>query len=180
MTRVIRGLAAVLLAGTGVVAAHSPAHAAVADVTCTPPGSVVVTYSPPLTLTPQNVTITVNSLYTPCISSTVPALTSGTSNFTFTATNRSCANLVGAASAAPSVTWNTGQSTTMSLNSTANIIGGVYTVVTSGVVTTGLFAGDTVVQNATGPGTDILLCLLGLGSVSSVYTLGTTVITSAS
>jgi hypothetical protein len=178
MSRVLRSLVATFIVGSGVIAGPTAARAAVADVTCTPPGSVLVTYSPPLTLTPQNVTITVNSLYAPCVSPTVPALTSGSTNFTFQATNRSCANLLGPASASPTVTWNTGQSTTMSVNSTANIVGGVYTVVTSGAVTGGLFAGDTVLQNATGPATDILLCLLGLGSVSSVYTVGTTVITS--
>lgn len=177
MSRVLRILVAALIAGAGVVVASSPAHAAIADVTCTPPGSVLVTYNPPLTLTPQNVVITVNSLYAPCVSSTVPALTSGSSNFTFSATNRSCANLLGSASAVSTVTWNTAQTTTLSLNSTANLVGGLYTVVTNGIVTGGLFAGDTVVQNATGPATDILLCLLGLGSVSSVYTVGTTVIT---
>src|SRR4029079_17400676 len=122
----------VLISAAGVSVASTPAHAAVADVTCTPPGSVLVTYNPPLTLTPHNVTVTVNSLYTPCVSSTDPTLTSGLSTFTFSAPNRSCASLLGPRSATPKGTWNTGQTTTMSLNSTANIVGGVYTVVTSG------------------------------------------------
>jgi hypothetical protein len=176
MLRILRGLAVLLLTAGGIAAVNSPAYATAGDATCTPPGSVVATYNPPLTMTPQTVTITVNSLWAPCVSATVPALTSASSNFTFTATNRSCATLVGAASYTSTVTWNTGQTSTMSINSNATMVGGVYTVITSGIVTAGLFAGDTVIQNATGPGTDILLCTLGLGSVSSLYTLGTTVL----
>lgn len=175
MPRILNSLAVLLLTGAGIVAVGAPAHAAVGDATCTPPGSVVATYNPPLTMTPQTVTITVNSLWAPCVSATVPALTSASTKFTITATNRSCATLVGPASYTSTVTWNTGQTSTMSLNSNATMVGGVYTVVTSGIVTSGLFAGDTVVQNATGPGTDILLCMLGLGTVSSLYTVGTTV-----
>ncbi|MGW8064249.1 hypothetical protein ACVV2G_18730 [Streptomyces ziwulingensis] len=39
----------------------------------------------------------------------------------------------------------------------------------TGTVTSGLFAGDTVIVTFTGPATDILLCTAGLGTVSSVY-----------
>ena len=52
----------------------------------------------------------------------------------------------------------------------------VYTL--TGTVTSGLFTGDTVLQTSTAPATNILLCTLGLGTVSSIYSLVTLAITS--
>ncbi|WP_327092680.1 hypothetical protein OIE66_19195 [Nonomuraea sp. NBC_01738] len=59
------------------------------------------------------------------------------------------------------------------LNSTTTIAGAVYTSVVTGVVSGGLFAGDSVVSNQTGPASDVLTCSLGLGTVSGIYTVGT-------
>ncbi|MFH8755938.1 hypothetical protein [Streptomyces atroolivaceus] len=56
--------------------------------------------------------------------------------------------------------------------------GAVLLFTITGTVTSGLFAGDTVVGTQTGAATDILLCTLGLGQVSSVYGLWTLEITS--
>jgi hypothetical protein len=44
--------------------------------------------------------------------------------------------------------------------------------------TAGLFVGDSVVQTSTAAATGITLCTLGLGSVSSIYSLITLEITS--
>jgi hypothetical protein len=59
------------------------------------------------------------------------------------------------------------------------VAGAVLVVTITGTVTSGLFAGDTVVQTVTGPATDILLCTAGLGTVSTVYSLVALEITSA-
>ena len=53
----------------------------------------------------------------------------------------------------------------------------MYTVIATGVVTSGVFAGDSVLTNFTGPATDITLCTLGLGAASSIYTVVTVEIT---
>ncbi|MGW0607853.1 hypothetical protein [Streptomyces sp. NPDC002644] len=48
----------------------------------------------------------------------------------------------------------------------------------TGTVTSGLFTGDTVLHTITGPATDVPLCTLGLGTVSSIYSIVTLEITS--
>jgi hypothetical protein len=52
-------------------------------------------------------------------------------------------------------------------------VGGVFAVNMTGSVTSGLFAGDTVVAEHVGAATEILLCTLGLGAVSTIPTLTT-------
>jgi hypothetical protein len=54
-------------------------------------------------------------------------------------------------------------------NFTVSIVGAVYTVTITGLVTAGVFAGDTVIRQLTGPATSITLCNLGLGTVPSLY-----------
>ncbi|NUT37577.1 MAG: hypothetical protein HOV79_31420 [Hamadaea sp.] len=178
MSRILRTVLVVVLAGAGVIAAvPAPAAAGVLDVTCTPPTSNLNTYTPPLTTTPQPVTDSTTALYGPCVSATHPAITSGTRTATFP-TVSSCADLLGPGTITYTITWNTGQTTTITSNFTRVVAGAVYTVAATGVVTGGLFAGDTVVTNFTGPATDITLCTLGLGTVGSVNTTGLLEITS--
>lgn len=77
------------------------------------------------------------------------------------------------------ITWNTGQTSTLTLNRVTNVAGAVITVTQTGTVTGGLFSGDTVVMTATAPSTDVLNCTLGLGTVSSTYSTVVLEITSA-
>jgi hypothetical protein len=76
------------------------------------------------------------------------------------------------------ITWNTGQTSTVSANFNTNVVGAVLEVVITGTVTSGLFQGDTVILNQTGPATQVLQCTLGLGTVSSIYSAVTLEITS--
>lgn len=169
---VLAALTALAAVCTGLAVA-APAHAQAGDLVCLPPTSSSVTFSPALTTTPQDVTVTTNNLFGPCTSTTVPGITSGTFSGTFHVPGRSCLTLAGSGSSASTITWNTGQSSTLSLNYTTTIAGAVYTSVLTGTVTGGLFAGDTVISNQTGPATDVLTCTLGLGTVSGIYTVGT-------
>ncbi|MFC7101115.1 hypothetical protein ACFQQB_11920 [Nonomuraea rubra] len=139
---------------------------------CLPPTSSTVTFDPPLTTMPQTVTVTSTNLFGPCTSTSVPAITSGTTSGTFPVPNRSCLTLAGTGTSTSHITWNTGQTSTLTLNFTTQIVAGVYTSVVTGVVSSGLFAGDSVVSNQTGPATDILTCTLGLGTVAGIYTVG--------
>lgn len=76
------------------------------------------------------------------------------------------------------ITWNPGQTSTVTANTTATLVGGLLVVTHTGTVTAGLFHGDTVVRTATGPATNILLCLAGLATVSAVTLVGDLAITS--
>ncbi|QFZ20912.1 hypothetical protein [Saccharothrix syringae] len=177
MKRLLSALTVLVSLCAGALAGAAPATAGVLDVTCTPPSSNLNSYTPPLTGTTRTVTVSTTALYGPCTSLSQPAITSGsrTASFTITA---SCLDLLDPGTVTYTITWNTGQSSTITSSYTSAVAGAVLTVVATGTVTSGLFAGDSVVTNFTGPATDITLCTLGLGSVSSVYTLGTLEITS--
>ncbi|MFF4987011.1 hypothetical protein ACFY19_07465 [Streptosporangium saharense] len=154
-----------------------PASAAVLDVTCVPPSSDLVTYDPALTVTPRNVAITATTTYGPCVSAGVPGLTSGSRTFQGTG-SRSCLSLLSTGTETFTITWNTGQTSTVSVSKIVNVVGAALVVTFTGTVTSGLFAGDAVLQTVTGPSAGITLCTLGLGTVSSISSLVTLEITS--
>ncbi|MEV0188199.1 hypothetical protein AB0I39_06640 [Kitasatospora purpeofusca] len=173
MTRSPRAAAAFFAALAALVAVPAPARATAGDLVCLPPTSSNLTWTPALTATPQTVTVKSTNLFGPCTSTSHPDITSGTFSGTFTVPGRSCLTLAGSGTATSTITWNTGQTSTLALNFTTAIAGAVYTSVNTGVVTGGLFQGDTVISDQSGPATDILTCSLGLGTVSSLTTVGT-------
>jgi len=179
MFRPLRTLAVVLsatLAAAFLVPAQ--ASAGVLDATCTPPSSLVLGFSPPLTLAPQTVTTTRTFQFGPCISASVPGLTSGSSVFISTVPGRSCLDLLGSRPATIVISWNTGQTSTISGKANSTVAGAVFQNIVTGTISSGLFAGDTVVLTNTGVATDITLCTLGLGTVSNIYTTSVLEITS--
>jgi hypothetical protein len=157
-------LFASLLAGMGPASAR---EAGLLDVTCIP-----------LSNTPQTSTSSANWQLGPCVSTSVPGLTSGTHSDAGAPRERTCLELLDSRTMVRTVTWNTGDTSTLTLNRTTTVSGAVLVITMTGTVTSGLFAGDTVVGTATGAATDILLCTLGLGTVSSVYTTTVLEITS--
>jgi hypothetical protein len=169
-----RALAAAVILVTGLATAvafggATPAHAGVLDVSCIPPSSETSTYSPPLTDTPQADTITHISSYGPCVSLSEPSLTSGTVHTVGHNAALSCADLLVSFVNTFTINWNNGQTSTVSGNAVTNIEDGVLTITTTGTVTSGLFAGDTVVEQVTGTSNPLSLCLLGEGTVPSIY-----------
>jgi len=76
------------------------------------------------------------------------------------------------------INWNTCQQSTISGNTTVSTVGATLVITVTGNVTAGLFAGGSVVQTGTAAATVITLCTLGLGTVSSIYSLITLEITS--
>lgn len=152
-------LAALLLTAT-------PASAGVLDVSCTPPSDQVNTYTPPLTATPQTVVVNSAARYT-CVSASVPGLISGTRTVEVSSPGRSCVDLLTGFPITLTITWNTGQTSTLSGTSTVATLGATHIVTMTGTVTAGLFTGDTVVSTAISPSAPILLCTLGLGTVAS-------------
>ncbi|MEU1212514.1 hypothetical protein ABZ424_08660 [Streptomyces sp. NPDC005790] len=105
-------------------------------------------------------------------------MTTGFRSIQGSAPDRTCLTLLDPAVSNSTVTWNTGQTSTVSGNRTATVVGAALVVTITGNVTSGLFVGNTVIQTSTRPATDILTCTLGLFSVSSVYSLVTLEITS--
>jgi hypothetical protein len=153
-------------AGAALTAAL-PAHAGIADMTCTPPSSTNVSFSPALTDAPQSVTVTPNTDYGPCVSLGHPSVTSGSADGVATHT-LSCADLLSSGPVGDTITWNTGQTTSYSGTRVSTIEGALVVNTVTGTITSGLFAGDSFVLIETGPATSILECELGLGTVSSL------------
>jgi len=174
----LASLVTVTTIALGLVATTTPAMAGALDVTCLPPSSQTATFSPPLTLTPGPATVTASTQYGPCTSATVPGLTSGARNATIPYPSVSCLDLLNSAPLSFTITWNTGQQSTISGSTTVTTVGAGLVVTITGSVTAGLFAGDSVVQTITGPSIAVTLCTLGLGSVSSIFALVTLAITS--
>ncbi|TYB60236.1 hypothetical protein FXF51_32095 [Nonomuraea sp. PA05] len=168
MSRLLRALALPLAVVLGaVLLASAPASAGVLDVTCTPPSTTSAVYNPPLTLTPQPTTVTLSDQYGPCVSVSVPALSSGSAGSQFPVAGLSCLELLQPSSFTSTITWNTGQTSTFSGNTTAEFVGAALVVTSTGTVTSGLFAGDTVLRVVTVPDLNITLCTLGLAPVAS-------------
>ncbi|WP_167161586.1 hypothetical protein [Streptomyces sp. MBT27] len=180
INRALTACLSTILMLAGLMVGAAPAGASAAgplDLTCTPPSSQNTRYSPALTISPQTVTTTRNQQFGPCASLSHPLVTSGTSTLVTTG-SRTCLDLLSSNSVTLPVTWNTGQTSTLSGNSVVNVVGAVNQTEVTGTVTSGLFAGDTFVMNVTGAATDILLCTAGLGTVSSLYDTITLEITS--
>ena len=170
----IAAVTTLLFLFVGLLVTAGPAKAeedGLLDATCTPPSSSNLTYSPPLTNVPQVSTPSLSWQLGPCVSTSVPALTSGTSTVTGTPQPRTCLELLSAGPETRTIHWNTGAASGMSLNRTVTLAGTALVVTHTGTVTSGLFAGDTVVITETGVATDILLCTAGLGTVNSIYNL---------
>jgi hypothetical protein len=135
----VRALIAIAIA----IAASVPVgtNAAVADpldVECG--GTQTVTFTPGLLLFPANHTITLRTIYSPCVLASEPALTAGQSNGTVQET-RSCLDLARPGTATRLIAWNTGQTSTFTYNRIVTSVGADEVVTLTGTITTGLFAG---------------------------------------
>ncbi|WP_283136099.1 hypothetical protein [Rhizohabitans arisaemae] len=137
------------------------------EVTCTLPSSNIVTYNPPLSSTPQSVTVTTTYQYSSCVSTTQPGLTSGTRTTVSTQT-RSCPDLLTNGTFTLTINWNTGQSSTATGSYSAVSAGVAIVLTLTGTVTSGLFTGSNFLQVNTAPSAEVLLCTAGLGTLSGL------------
>ena len=170
MIRIFRILVIAALAVVGMGFPSYSAMAGALDVTCA--GTQTVTYDPGLVLQPAATSIHFDNIFAPCVSATVPDLISGVSIGTATRT-ASCLDIAEPDSALLTFTWNTGQTSLFSYNRTVTTVGGTSVVTLTGVITSGLFAGDTAINITTGPAIDLLDCLQppGVTSRSGVIAL---------
>jgi len=168
MGRIGQRYAATVLAAAGVlftalVSLAPAAHAAVADITCA--GTETQTFSPGLLLTPQTETLTVHSIYNPCVSTADPSITFGTTDFSISLP-LSCLDLPRSSSGTMPFNWSNGSQSTFSFNRIATTVGGELVVSETGVITAGEFFGDTVQRTVTGPTLNTLQCVFPPGITS--------------
>lgn len=175
MNRHLRTLAAAATAATALTIGIQSGNAAADPLDATCAGTQTVTYTPGLVLQSQSEAIHFNNIFAPCTSSTVPGLTSGISTGTAQRL-ASCLDLAEPDSAILTIAWNTGQTSVFSYNRTVTTVGGTTVVTLTGVITTGLFAGDTAISVTTGPAINLLDCLSppGITSRTGVVTLAIT------
>ena len=144
------------------ICALLPAQAARADagsVTCT--GTSDITYSPGLTLTPQNVTVDENDAVPSC-TSTDPTVTGMIIHpFSYPITNASCDDLrLDPIGPTGILHWDNGQDSTLSsVVSELTVTGGILQETVTATVTAGEFSGGAAVITWAYPLIDPLQCL---------------------
>ncbi|MEO3973613.1 hypothetical protein [Streptomyces sp. CAU 1734] len=160
-------VAALTVAGAGVAAPS--AHAA-DSTTCT--GTTQVDYSPGLTLTPQNVTVSETDSVPTCVS-TDPGITGViTSPYSFPVPNASCNNVQLAPGNVLVIHWNNGRSSTISgLTYVTTTTAGITQTTGTGTVTAGEFTGATGVLTWIQALVNPLLCLTPGGLTSQNGTI---------
>jgi hypothetical protein len=168
--RGIRGLlVAVALITSSLLFPPSPAHAAPGDLTCTENESV--SYSPGLLNTRRPVDVSVYNVLS-CTSPTDPAVTGGHVQATVHGLDRSCTDLTASGSGSYTITWNTGETSTINYNRSANHVLGTLVIVENGTVTAGKFTGDSTTHVVALLNLDLLACLTepGLTTASGIGT----------
>jgi hypothetical protein len=152
--RPITHAAAVLLALSALIVPAPTATAASIDAHCL--GSFTRTFAPPITPTPQTITVTETSTYNTCV---VGPTATGTETATLTL---SCIPLTPGPATTETLTWpdTTGDTSTITW-SIPTIVG--QTVVFTGTVTAGRHTGDTATKITSGTSylASVAGCLLG-------------------
>ncbi|WP_106400269.1 hypothetical protein [Actinocorallia populi] len=133
-------------------------------------GTETIAYSPGVTLTPRDITFTIDGRFTSCLD-TANQVTSGSYDEEFTVTV-GCNGLLDSFEGERVLTWNTGDTSTAEINgqSTA-VLGQVITTIT-GTITQGRFQGRSVLQTVTLPQLGFLQCATtGLTGTTGLTTL---------
>ncbi|MFI7687676.1 hypothetical protein ACIBQ6_01335 [Nonomuraea sp. NPDC049655] len=150
------------------VPAATGARAAIGTTKCT--GSQTVTYTPGLTDQPREVTVSGTAPLLDCVSTSDPTIFQATSTFSATGTF-SCTS--GTRAGSRKITWNNGNTSTLSSTSTVSLNGAETVVLIKGVVVDGEFKGARWTGTFAMFGTKPLACLTtqGLAGVSGPLTL---------
>lgn len=135
-------------------------------------GSQTNTYTPPITNTPQPVTIDFTENYN--CTSLLTSVTSGTGAYTASTTASCGLTLDGPYSYTETYTWSTGQSSTVTYTTgeTVRAANGTTTVTSTGTVTAGLGLGSTVTHVVVEPALSVTACAgAGISNLTGVATL---------
>lgn len=166
------GAAACLAAAAPVLAGTAPAaHAIGLDQVCAL--SEVVTYSPPLTTSPQTVTFTVSGQLFNCTSGSAPT---GYYAESGTAPNATCTSVLSAGGGTRVFHWNNSAiaPSTFSYNRVVSRVNGNIVVAAVGAITSGTFTPDPAKSTGTGLEPDLTAC--GSTGVSQLTDVGTVTI----
>jgi hypothetical protein len=156
MRRIRSALVPAVLIMSSLLLPPYSAHAAPGDLICTETQSV--SYSPGLLSTRRPVDVSVHNVLS-CTSLTDPAVTGGHVQATIHGLDRSCTDLAASGSGSYTITWNTGDTSTISYDRTANYVLGTLVIVENGTVTAGEFTGDSTTHVVELPNLDLLACL---------------------
>jgi hypothetical protein len=164
LSRLAHCFAAALLAAS---LSAVPAHAVTVEQVCA--GTEVTTFSPPLTLTSRQVTVTVSGVYPTCANANAVTATYA-ETFSLTA---SCLVLFDSGSALRTFTWGgTVAPSEFQYNVTSSAVGGQVVVTNTGVISSGGFAPAGAVQVITLVTPNVVQCLAGgVASVTGPTTL---------
>lgn len=136
-------------------------------------GNQSVSFTPALTNTAAAVGASFTGNYGTCVGVS-PLTRSGSYAFTLPPVTRSCTDLLSSRSGVPhTVAWSTGTTSTFTLDTTANYVGGtVLQTLVTGTVTNGEFLGGHVVGTSELIGADPLTCSgAGVTAASGPVTL---------
>ena len=161
-------LVALLVTAGSLLVTASPAHAVTVDQTCI--GTEVTSYNPPLTLTPQLVTITISGVYPSC---TNRDTFNGSYSESFTHT-ASCAVLPTFTSPTRTFVWGNpaAEPSTFRYNVIPSDVLGQLVVVNTGLITSGEFAPASAQQVITLVTPNIAQCAgSGISNVTGSTTL---------
>jgi hypothetical protein len=164
LTRTLRATAVALTALATTLISGTPAHASVIDLSCTRPSLDMLLFDPPVAMEQQTITVDKTTNYRQCSSATAPEVTSG-ELLRVGARLDSCPQAFAAGIVVQTITWNTGETSTLRLSRSATLIDGIYTVSFIGTVTAGLFLGSTAQQQYVANGVDLEQCLDGKATV---------------
>jgi hypothetical protein len=169
MIRAILTTAATLAA---LIVSAAPAQAQVDVLTCV--SDTDVHYSPGLTLTPQNVTVTVDGEFLTCVDLSGQQITGGTYGAKIKAT-RSCLDLLTPTTGTFTVHWNNNTSSTISFSRTTVIAGAALVTTETGTVVSGTFTGHPTLFVTVGP--NLLVQCLAPPGLTDFHTNGDLTIT---
>ncbi|MER5629128.1 hypothetical protein [Streptomyces nitrosporeus] len=123
------------------------------------------TYHPGLQLAPRSIAVTGVRDYGPCVSTTAPGITAGSSSFATTAP-LSCLNPGQSQGGTETITWNDNTTTTYAFSQTVADVAGQAVLTRIGTVTAGRFTGNAVLSILTLASLDLLGCLSTSGVTS--------------
>lgn len=162
MRRAIISVLVSLLAALGLVGLAGPAQAV--GPTCV--ATSTVSFSPGLTFTPTTQTIGFDVQYSGCVTLGRPDIVSGTRQGSYVGTRSCLSVLPPSASGTFVVTWNTGETSTVTGTSSGQDVAGQSVLTLSGTVTAGLFVGSSFTEVITQASLDLTGCLIPPGITS--------------
>lgn len=144
-------------------ASASQARASLIDATCT--GSENVSFSPGITNSPRDVTIS-ESLSMSCV---LPLFAGVSSSRTSAVPAVTCSNLLQPSTTSSTLTWNNGTTSTFSYTTQIVSESGQSVLLRIGTITAGRFVGDMAIMQSTGIDLDVLACESDQGNTQTSY-----------